>query len=290
MAGPGFEHAYIATNGVTLHVVRAGPPDGPLVVLLHGFPELWYAWRHYIQALAAAGYRVLAPDQRGYNLSDKPLRVKDYDLDALALDVVGLVEAEGRKKAFVAGHDWGAAVTWWLAMKHPERVERAAAINVPHPAVLQRALFQGDLRQIKRSWYMFLFQLPWLPERAFAQDGGRRQFARIAAIGRPDAFGPDDEPIYRAAWRQPEAPRAMLDWYRAALRRALRPGIEAGRITVPMQIVWGVQDELLSPGLVSPSLELCDDGQVCWLERATHWSLHEERAEVLRVLRRHFEA
>lgn len=284
MASPGFEHAYVATNGVTLHVVRAGPEDGPLVVLLHGFPEFWYAWRHYISALSAAGYRVLAPDQRGYNLSDKPLRVSDYALDTLAADVAGLIEAEGRKKAFVVGHDWGAAVTWWLAAHHPDRVERAAVLNVPHPEVMRARLLGGSPTQILRSWYMFYFQIPWLPERAFAQDGGRRQFARITSIGRKHAFAPGDEAAYLAAWAQPDAPRAMIDWYRAAARWAFGPREAVPRITAPVHVLWGCQDKLLDAAMVEPSLALCDEARVTWFEDATHWVLHEERDTIIAQL------
>src|SRR5438105_765891 len=118
------EDQYVRTNGITLHVVAAGPRDGPLVILLHGFPEFWWEWRAQIPFLAAAGYRVLAPDQRGYNLSDKPKRIRAYHLDALAQDVVGLIDAAGRDKATVVGHDWGASVVWWLGMKHPQRLNR----------------------------------------------------------------------------------------------------------------------------------------------------------------------
>lgn len=280
MAASGFEHAFLATNGVTLHVVRAGPADGPLVVLLHGFPELWYAWRHYISALAEAGYRVLAPDQRGYNTSDKPLRVRDYDLDVLAADVVGLIELEGRKKACLVGHDWGAAVTWWTAMRHPDQVERAVVMNVPHPEVMRRFVLGGSLRQLRSSWYMFFFQLPWLPERTF----GPGLFARMRAIGREDAFRDEDAPAYLAAWRQPGAPRGMVDWYRAALRAALGPRPEDPRIKVPIEVIWGRQDVLLSPEMVAPSLRLCERGHVTWFEDATHWVHHEERVRVLNTI------
>src|SRR5690606_31267505 len=113
---------FVATNGVTLHVVQSGPEDGPLVLLLHGFPEFWYGWRHQIQPLAQAGFRVWAPDQRGYNLSDKPRGLDAYRLDTLALDIVGLIDAAGRDRAIVVGHDWGAVVAWWLALHHAERL------------------------------------------------------------------------------------------------------------------------------------------------------------------------
>ena len=117
-----YEHKLISTNGITLHTVTAGPEDGPLVLLLHGFPEFWYSWRRQIPALAAAGFRVLAPDQRGYNLSDKPRELSAGLLDALAADVLGLIDDAGRERAFVVGHDWGAMVAWWLALVAPQRL------------------------------------------------------------------------------------------------------------------------------------------------------------------------
>ena len=127
------EHKLIPTNGITLHAVAAGPEDGPLVLLLHGFPEFWYSWRRQIPALAAAGFRVLAPDQRGYNLSDKPRDLSAYRLDALAADVLGLIDAAGRERAFVVGHDWGAIVAWWLALVAPQRVESVSYTHLTLP-------------------------------------------------------------------------------------------------------------------------------------------------------------
>jgi len=157
------------TNGVRLHVVEAGPEDGPLVLLLHGFPEFWYGWHRQIAPLAAAGFRVAVPDQRGYGLSDKPKKIRAYNLDDLALDIVGLIDALGREKAHVAAHDWGGAVGWWLALKHAERLERLALLNIPHPLVLERALWRSA-KQRKKSSYMFWFQLPWLPEYALRRN------------------------------------------------------------------------------------------------------------------------
>jgi pimeloyl-ACP methyl ester carboxylesterase len=131
-AVPG-ESVFVETNGITLHTVQAGPADGPLVILLHGFPEFWYGWHEQIRPLAEAGFRVVVPDQRGYNLSDKPDGVERYRIDELSRDVVGLIDAAGREQAAVVGHDWGAAVAWWTALHHADRVSKLVAVNVPHP-------------------------------------------------------------------------------------------------------------------------------------------------------------
>jgi pimeloyl-ACP methyl ester carboxylesterase len=157
-------HRWIDVGGLRLHCVEAG--TGPLVVLLHGFPEFWYAWRHQIPALADAGYRVVAPDLRGYNTSDKPSRVRDYRPRVLVQDVADLIVALGAGSAAVAGHDWGGGLAWLLAMQHPKRVERLVLLNAPHPVRFLKGL--RSPRQLRRSWYILAFQLPWLPERLVA--------------------------------------------------------------------------------------------------------------------------
>ena len=151
---------YADVGDVRLHYVEAG--DGPLVVLLHGFPEFWYGWRLQIAPLAAAGFRVVAPDLRGYNLSSKPDGIGAYGADQLAADVRGLIQERGAESALVVGHDWGGTVAWTLAMNHPEVVDRLAILNAAHPRKLNEGLRHPS--QLRRSWYFFYFQLPGLPE------------------------------------------------------------------------------------------------------------------------------
>jgi pimeloyl-ACP methyl ester carboxylesterase len=136
------EHSTIETNGIQLHVVQAGPKSGVPVVLLHGFPEFWYGWRKQIPALVEAGCRVIVPDQRGYNLSDKPKGIKSYGVFTLVDDIIGLIDALGYEKVNLVGHDWGAVVAWTLAIKYPERLQRLSIMNVPHPAVMKRFLLR----------------------------------------------------------------------------------------------------------------------------------------------------
>jgi epoxide hydrolase 4 len=277
----------IPTNGIRLHVVEAGPEDGPLVLLLHGFPEFWYGWHRQIGPLAAAGFRVVVPDQRGYNLSDKPKGVRAYNLDDLALDVVGLIDALGREKAHVAGHDWGGAVGWWLGTKHAHRLDRLALLNIPHPWVLERAL-RKSAKQRAKSSYMFYFQLPWLPERHLS----RNSFQPIASVlrrsSRPGTFSDEDLTLYRASWARPGALTGMLNWYRAALRaRPAQPA--SSRIPVPTLVIWGTKDLVLGRDLVPPSLAFCDQGRAVFLEEATHWVAHEEPETVSRLLVEHFQ-
>src|SRR6185312_10883791 len=153
----------IPVHGIHLHVAEAGPSDGPLVFLLHGFPEFWYGWRNQIAPLAARGFHIVAPDQRGYNLSDKPAGVASYDLDLLAADVIGLADYFARETFAVVGHDWGAAVGWWIAGRHSSRLERLAVLNAPHPAVWVEAMRNNPVQKRKSS-YVRLFQIPYLPE------------------------------------------------------------------------------------------------------------------------------
>lgn len=160
-------HAYAEVEpGVKLHYVEAG--HGPLVVLLHGFPELWYAWRKQIGALVAAGFRVVVPDQRGYNLSDKPEDVRAYGMKRLVDDVAALVRDRGEERAFVVGHDWGAGVAWAFAMRHPGMLRKLAILNGPHPERMISGL--RSFEQLAKSWYMFFFQVPLLPEAVLRLD------------------------------------------------------------------------------------------------------------------------
>ncbi len=272
----------IQANGIELHVVEAGPVDGPPVVLLHGFPEFWFGWRKQIGPLATAGYRVIAPDQRGYNTSDKPRELKSYNLDAVAGDVAGLIETLGYSQAVVVGHDWGAAAAWWAAAKFPERISRLAILNVPHPLVMQKAL-RKSFSQLRKSWYMFALQIPWLPEKMIARNHCQPLADSLVASSRPGTFQPDELEQYRTAWTQPGALTATINWYRAAMRHPPARGTNP-RIRVPTLIIWGAQDRFVGRELAPASLAMCDQGRLEMIEEATHWVQHEEPQRVNRLL------
>lgn len=274
-------HSDVVTNGVRLHVVQAGPPEGPPVILLHGFPECWYGWRHQIAPLAEAGYRVVVPDQRGYNLSDKPPGLAAYTRDVLAADVVGLLDHLGVERGLVVGHDWGGAVAWWLACQHPERVARLAVLNLPHPIVFARAL--RTLRQARRSWYILMFQLPWLPEWLL----GRKEAAALVDVlrggTRRGAITAEELEVYRQAYQQPGALSAMLRWYRAVVRlRSSR--LAHPRLSMPTCLIWGKQDTALGWEMAAPSMAFCDDGRLFLLEEAGHFVQHDEPRRVAELL------
>ncbi|MGB0386176.1 MAG: alpha/beta fold hydrolase [Ardenticatenaceae bacterium] len=285
LAGNGsvtYDHHYVETNGIRLHVVQAGPEDGPLVILLHGFPEFWYGWRSQIAYLAKAGYRVWAPDQRGYNLSDKPKGIAAYSLDHLSNDIIGLIDAAGEEKAFLVGHDWGAGVTWWTANKYPERLQRIVILNVPHPAVMRRTL-QRSFAQLRKSWYIFFFQLPWLPESVMRRNNWEGMLRTLQESSRPGTFSEADLEHYRNAWSQPNAFTGMINWYRAIMQKPPKT-LPSPRIKVPSLIIWGTQDHFLNREMVQPSLDLCDDGRLVFIEEATHWVQHEEADRVNQLI------
>jgi pimeloyl-ACP methyl ester carboxylesterase len=276
------EHSTIKTNGIRLHTVQAGPKSGTPVILLHGFPEFWYGWRKQIPALAKAGCRVIVPDQRGYNLSDKPKGINAYQVNNLVEDVVGLISALEYEKVNLVGHDWGALVSWMLAIQHPERLHRLGILNVPHPAVMKRFL-QRDPGQMGRSLYALFFQIPWLPElslRMFNWSGASLALRRSA---RGTAFTDDDIKKYKEAWSQPGAMTAMLNWYRAAVRYQSQITNDM-QVHIPTLMLWGVKDFALSYRMARPSLDHCDESNLIFFPDATHWVQHEEADEVNRHL------
>lgn len=279
---PGVDQTRMKTNGVTLNVAQAGPSNGDLVILLHGFPEFWYGWRHQIPTLTAAGFRVLAPDQRGYNLSEKPTGLDAYHLDQLAADVVGLIDAAGHEQAYLVGHDWGGAVAWWTAMHYPQRLKKLAILNAPHPSVMRRYI-QRSLGQRLKSWYFLFFQLPGLPESLLLMNGARAAESLFRRTANPGSFDDADIKAYRQAWQQPGAMTGMINWYRSIVQR--RPAsVRDSHVHVPTRILWGANDIALSREMASDSVHYCDDGSVGWFDNATHWVQHDAPDRVNREL------
>jgi pimeloyl-ACP methyl ester carboxylesterase len=276
-----FESLRLLANGIELHAVAAGPAKGEPVVLLHGFPEFWYGWRHQLGPLAAAGLRVVAPDQRGYNLSGKPAGVAAYRLDALADDILGLADSLGHRRFAVVGHDWGGVVAWHLAARNAERITRAAILNAPHPAILLRYASRHP-SQLLKSWYVAYFQLPLLPELSLRLAGFWVLRRVLRQSSRRGTFSADDLRAYRRAWAQPGALAAGLNWYRA-LRHGLAPQPPA-RIRVPLRVIWGGRDAFLDRGLAEAGAALCDDAEIFHLPDAGHWLQHEEPDAVNRLL------
>ena len=283
----GLRHGEVEVGGGTrLHYVEAG--SGPLVVLLHGFPEFWYSWRHQIEPIAAAGYRVVAPDMRGYNLSSRPQGWRDYDLQLLAGDIAGLIHGLGEDGAYLAGHDWGAAVAYGVAMYHPELIRRLAILNVPHPVRMLEGF--RTLKQLRKSWYMFLFQIPRLPKRLIARDDF--SFAkRSLRSDSKDAFTDEDLDRYVEAWSKPGALTGMINYYRAALRRSPRNAeARLAPIQCPTLVIWGMRDRHLGSELADPPRKWVPHARLERIEDATHWVQHDAPERVNELLIAHFGA
>jgi len=275
-------HRYANLGDVRLHYVEAG--EGPLVVLLHGFPQFWYEWRHQIPALVEAGFRVVAPDMRGYNLSDKPPGVRDYRVELLARDVERLILACGEQTATVVGHDWGAIVAWIAAMRYPGRVRRLAILNVPHPARFLDGLLSPG--QLLRSSYMFFFQIPRLPEAVIrAGDFGLLQSVFLTDPVRPGAFTAEDIERYAGAMARPGALTATLNYYRSLLRSPREVGALLERIEASVLVIWGERDRSLSRRLAEPPrLWVPNLLRVERLREASHWVAEDRPREVNTLL------
>src|SRR4051794_1282732 len=275
--GTELREGYAEVGDVKLHYVEAG--DGPLIVLLHGFPEFWFGWRLQIAPLAAAGFRVVAPDTRGYNLSSKPDGVAAYGADKLAADIRGLIRERGAESALVVGHDWGGTIAWTLAMQHPEVVDRLAILDAAHPRKLQQGLVKP--RQLTRSWYFFFFAPPGLPEPA-VRSRHWRFFRRFLRDARP-AYTADEMDRYVEAWSQPGAATGIIDYYRAAVRLGSKQ--EVRPISAPTLVIWGQRDRYLGRKLAEPHHDDVPNlDRVERLPDASHWVHHDEAERVNELL------
>lgn len=267
--------------GLRLHYLAAG--SGPSVVLLHGFPEFSWTWKHQLRALVAAGFRGLAPDLRGYHLSDKPTGVRAYAIEELVGDVAAFIESEAGGRAIVVGHDWGGVIAWRLAAWRPELVSRLAILNAPLPAAYSRELRRNPLQWL-RSWYMLCFQVPGLAEWALA----RRNFAALDGTFRDAAgrslFSAEDRERFKEAMAVPGTLTAALNYYRAAFRFGRGFAASPQTITVPTLVVWGERDPYLGSGLSRGLERWVTDLRVERLPNVGHWVQHEAPEHVNQLL------
>jgi pimeloyl-ACP methyl ester carboxylesterase len=280
LLGSELREGYAEIGDVRLHYVEAG--DGPLIVLLHGFPEFWYGWRQQIKPLAAAGFRVVAPDMRGYNLSSKPDGVAAYDTGQLTADIRGLIHQRGAQSALLVGHDWGGSVAWATAMNHPEVVERLAILNAAHPRKLSQGLHHPD--QLRRSWYFFFFALPELPE-AVVHANNWHFFRHFLHDAHP-AFTPEEIDRYVEAWSQPGAATGMINYYRSSVRQSPKRAEAKLRPTsAPTLVIWGEDDSYLGPELAEPDHDDVPNlDRVERLPDASHWVHHDQPERVTQLL------
>ncbi|GAC1390381.1 MAG: alpha/beta hydrolase [Ktedonobacteraceae bacterium] len=268
-----WQHRAIITNGIRMHYVIQGEENnGPLLVLLHGFPEFWYSWHHQILFLAEQGYTVVAPDLRGYNDTDKPRT--GYDVPTLLRDIEGLIKGLGQEKAIIVGHDWGGVLAWVFAMRYPQITQQLIVLNAPHPWALQREL--RTLKQLSKSWYVFFFQIPWLPE---ALLGTNHAYAigriLVATAVQKSVFPPDLQLRYRAAMSKPGALTAGLNYYRQIARRGYGSR-EQTIIQAPTLLIWGEQDVALGIALTQNLEQWVPKIQVRRIPDSGHWVQQEQ--------------
>jgi pimeloyl-ACP methyl ester carboxylesterase len=270
-------------NGIHLHVVEKGEKGAPVIVFLHGFPEFWYGWRNQIDFFVDKGYRVIVPDQRGYNLSDKPGSIKDYQITELTKDIAHLIKAIGEKQVFLVGHDLGAAVCWSMAYLYPELIRKLVILNVPHPIVMQQTL-RSDVRQLLKSWYIGFFQLPWLPELYSEITNYKLLSSVLLRSSLPDTFTKEDLQRYQQAWQQKNAYKSMVNWYRALARYRNPASGFVQKIKIPTLIIWGVKDKFLIKEMGEKSMAYCQNGKLEQIPDATHWVHHEKSHQVNQLI------
>ncbi len=278
-------HQRVAANGIEFHVAACGE-GSRLALFLHGFPECWYSWRHQMPLLAELGYLAWAPDLRGYGETERPADMQDYAIERLLDDVAGLIDASGCEEVVLIGHDWGAMIAWYFAMRAPQRLQRLVIMNVPHPGPFATAL--RTWRQLRKSWYATVFQLPYLPEmllRAGNYNAIGEAF-RGSAVNK-DRFGREDLAVYRRAAAQPGALTAMLNYYRALVRggggeRQRRLGFPI--IETPVLMLWGEHDVALSIQSTHGTEQYVRDLTLRFLP-ASHWVQQDEPEMVNAMLR-----
>ncbi len=272
-------HEFVEVNGIKLHIAKAGSGK-KLVVLLHGWPEFWYTWRYQIPILAKE-YTVVAPDLRGFNLSDKPRGIENYASHVVAQDIAELISKLGFKRAFIVGHDWGGAIAWAFAALYPELTEKLVVMNCPHPYEMVKS-FKSNPSQLLKSWYMFMHQLPLLPELLYSATLPLffKQFVR-GWMYHPENFTDEDLKEFVKAFRQEGALTGSINYYRTILRVKPKKAIFKNKIQSPTLLIWGEGDKALGKELtVNTNQYVHSDYQVKYIPKCSHWVQNDCPVEV----------
>ena len=283
MNAPAIRHEFVRANGLRFHVATCGDGDR-LALCLHGFPECWYSWRHQLPLLARLGYRAWAPDLRGYGETDRPPRVEDYAIERLLDDVAGLIDASSAKSVILLAHDWGALIAWYFAMRRLRPLERLIIMNVPHPALFERAL--RTLRQLRRSWYVFFFQLPRIPERFLAARNYRAIDEAFRGMAIDKSRFPDEAlAVYRDNAARPGALTAMINYYRAFVRGggARQRALGFPVIETPTLMIWGEVDVALGKETTYGTEQYVRDFTIRYLPNVSHW-VQQEAPETVNAM------
>jgi pimeloyl-ACP methyl ester carboxylesterase len=285
MTEASIQHRFVHANGLRFHVASCGEGER-LALFLHGFPECWYSWRHQLPLLARLGYRAWAPDLRGYGDSDRPERVGDYAIEHLMDDVAGWIDASGCKSATLLAHDWGGVIAWFFALRNVRPLERLVVMNLPHPAIMGTELRKW--RQIRKSWYVLFFQLPWLPEALLRARSYRAIDDAFRGMAIDKSRFPDEVlEVYRDNAARPGALTAMLNYYRAMVRGG------AGRrqqalgypvIDIPTLMIWGENDIALSKETTYGTERYVRNLTLRYLPGVSHWVQQEAPETVNAIL------
>jgi pimeloyl-ACP methyl ester carboxylesterase len=276
-----FSFLRVQANQLDFTVATAGSGDR-LVLCLHGFPESSLSWRHQMAPLAHAGYRVWAPDLRGYGQTTRPVGLESYRLEGLLDDVTALIEVSKARRVILVGHDWGGIIAWYYAMRRPSQLDALIILNGPHPACFEREI--RHWRQLGRSWYMAVFQIPWLPEAVLAAGeayliGAIFERMRVSAASLPNGI----VRRYRQQASKPGALTAMLNYYRAALRgggASRQRMLGYPTITIPTLVVWGLHDQALVPQNLDGLDKLVTNLTIVTLEQSGHFVHQDEPQRV----------
>ena len=275
---------YIHVNGIKLHYIISG--EGPLMLMLHGFPEFWYSWRHQIPEFSPY-FKVVAVDLRGYNHSDKPQEKSAYVMDEFIKDVEEIITGLGYEKCILVAHDWGGAIAWNFAHIYPEMVEKLIVLNIPHPAKFSQGL--NTFRQLLRSWYIFFFQLPFLPE-LYIKAGNYQMIEKIfqgMAIDKT-AFTPEDIKIFKQAVAQPGALTAMLNYYRNIFQAKIS-NKNWPKLDIPTLMIWGESDNALGKELTYGTQSYVNQLQINYIPNCSHWVQQEKPQLVNQYIREFLE-
>lgn len=263
-------HGFLQLKEVKLHYVANGDEYKPLMLLLHGFPECWYSWRHQLKEFRKS-YRVVAIDQRGYSLSDKPKGRRHYTKEKLSSDVAEVIEALGYNECVLVGHDWGAIIAWVTAERFPEKVSNLIIMNCPHPVVFQEHLFT-NFSQVRKSWYIFYFQIPYLPEYVLAKNDFEalsNMFTSKAGV-RKENMDPEDIEIYKYVFAQKGALTGAINYYRASVyEKPLQPPKDS--LKMPVLIIWGSKDIYLEKEMADACGKFVSNLSVKYVDNATHF-------------------
>lgn len=282
----GIRMRWVEANGLRFEVAEAGPAEGDrLALCLHGFPELAFSWRHQMPLLAELGYRVWAPNQRGYGRSSRPAGVDAYDADRIVADAAALIDASGAREVVLVAHDWGGAIAWQFAIRQARPLARLVVMNCPHPVCFAREL--RTWKQLRKSWYMFFFQLPRLPEAWLTANDAAAVRRAFRGMAQDKSRFPDaDLDVYARAAQQPGAMTAMVNWYRAAARKgSLASDRPVPVIDTPTLLIWGEADAALDVATTEGTDRYVRDLTVRRLPGVSHWVQNEQPEQVNAILR-----